>query len=56
MSDREEGKVTFVDLLGADGCRRAVREYTERAEAALAAVGDSVFLRQLAQRLAERIA
>lgn len=55
-SDREEGKVTFVDLLGADGCRRAVREYTERAEAALAAVGDSVFLRQLAQRLAERIA
>lgn len=53
-SDKEEGKVTFVDLLGVEGCRRAVREYTGRAEAALAAVGDSFFLRRLAEMLAER--
>lgn len=53
-SDKEEGKVTFVDLLGVEGCRRAVREYTGRAETALAAVGDSIFLRRLAEMLAER--
>lgn len=53
-SDKEEGKVTFVDVLGADGCRKAVRECTARAEAALATVADNDFLLQLAGMLAER--
>ena len=26
-SDKEEGKVTFMDLLGLEGCGRAVREW-----------------------------
>lgn len=29
-SDREEGKVTFVDVLGLEGCRTAVEECTRR--------------------------
>jgi geranylgeranyl pyrophosphate synthase len=32
-SDREEGKVTFVDLLGLDGCEEAVMTCTETAKA-----------------------
>lgn len=53
-SDMEEGKVTFVDLLGADGCRKAIRECTARAKIALDSVSDSDFLLQLAGMLAER--
>ena len=34
-SDREEGKVTFVDVLGLEGCRTAVEECTRRADAKL---------------------
>ncbi len=53
-SDREEGKTTFADLLGADGCRAEVRRLTDEAVAALDGVGDTEFLIELAQRLAER--
>lgn len=53
-SDRQEGKVTFVDLLGADGCRREIRACTARAEEALASVEDHNFLLCLASVLSER--
>ena len=53
-SDRQEGKVTFVDLLGADGCRREIRACTARAEEALASVEDPDFLFHLAGVLSER--
>ena len=35
-SDKEEGKVTYVDLLGLEGCQQAVLACTERAKAAVA--------------------
>ncbi|MDO4314821.1 MAG: polyprenyl synthetase family protein [Oscillospiraceae bacterium] len=53
-SDAEEGKVTFVDLLGVDGCAAAVRACTERAKAAVAAYDGGGFLSALADSLAER--
>lgn len=53
-SDAEEGKCTFVDLLGTEGCQRAVEEETERALEAISAVKDNDFLCALAQSLAER--
>lgn len=53
-SDAEEGKVTFADLLGADGCAAAVRDCTERAKAAVAAYDAGGFLSALADSLAER--
>lgn len=53
-SDREEGKVTFVDLLGVDGCAAAVLACTERAKAAVAACDADGFLTDLADSLADR--
>ena len=53
-SDKEEGKVTFVDLLGVDGCDAAVRAATKRAENAVAALDADGFLSALAGSLAER--
>ena len=53
-SDKEEGKTTYVDLLGADGCRTEVERLTEEAIAALGGVEDADFLIQLAKNLAER--
>ena len=53
-SDKEEGKVTFVDLLGVDGCDAAVRAATKRAEDAVAALDADGFLSALASSLAER--
>lgn len=53
-SDAEEGKVTFVDLLGLEGCTAAVRDCTERAKAAVAAYDTDGFLATLADSLAER--
>ena len=53
-SDKAEGKTTFADLLGADGCRAEVRRLTDEACAALESVGDKEFLVALARRLAER--
>ena len=53
-SDKEEGKTTFVDLLGLEGCRKAVEECTEKACEALENVPDSEFLLMLAEQLAGR--
>ena len=53
-SDKEEGKTTFVDLLGVDGCEREVRRLTDEAVDALRGVGDAAFLTELARRLTER--
>lgn len=53
-SDKEEGKVTYVDLLGLKGCERAVLDCTERAKAAVAHYDADGFLAHLADMLAER--
>ncbi len=53
-SDREEGKTTFADVLGVDGCEREIRRLTDEASAALDGVADRDFLLCLAQMLAER--
>ena len=53
-SDKEEGKVTFMDLLGLEGCGRAVRAHTEVAKAAVADWDTDGFLAALADSLAER--
>ena len=53
-SDKEEGKVTYVDLLGLEGCDRAVLDCTERAKAAVRACDTDGFLTALADSLAER--
>ena len=53
-SDREEGKTTFFDLLGREGCEQEVRRLTGEALSALEAVPDSEFLAELARRLASR--
>ena len=53
-SDREEGKVTFVDLLGLEGCEAEVLKYTAQAKAALAPLGETDFLEQLADTLSTR--
>ncbi|MBE7008783.1 MAG: polyprenyl synthetase family protein [Ruminococcaceae bacterium] len=53
-SDREEGKTTFVDILGVDGCEREVERLTEEAIAALRGMEDTDFLVTLAKSLARR--
>ena len=54
-SDEENGKSTFVTLLGVEGCERLVHSYTEDAKAAvISAFPDSGFLCWLADSLAER--
>jgi len=54
-SDKEEGKTTFVDLLGLDGCRAAIEECTQKAAEALENVPENEFLIMLAQQLAGRV-
>lgn len=53
-SDREEGKVTFVDLLGLEGCTAVVEQETELAKSALDGLYNSQFLETLARWLADR--
>jgi geranylgeranyl diphosphate synthase type II len=53
-SDREEGKLTFVDLKGLDGCAKLVDECTARAKAALSGWEDNQFLFELADRMVGR--
>ena len=53
-SDREEGKTTFVDMIGLDGCEREVAACTGRAKAALSDFPGNGFLLELADQLAER--
>lgn len=53
-SDREEGKVTFVDLLDLEGCAALVEQETKLAQSTLSSLGDTEFLETLAQWLADR--
>ena len=53
-SDREEGKVTYVDLLGLDGCRVLVEQETARAVALFEGTAGSEFICHFARQLAER--
>ena len=53
-SDKEEGKVTFVDVLGLDGCAKEVERCTEQAKAAVENWSDHMFLWELADRMVGR--
>ena len=53
-SDAEEGKITFADLLGAEGCAREVRRLTDEAVAVVAGADTDGFLAALAVGLAGR--
>ena len=53
-SDREEGKVTFADVLGLEGCAQEVEHCTDAAKAAVANWSDHQFLWELADRMAGR--
>ena len=53
-SDKEEGKVTYVDLLGLEACDRKVLDCTEKAKAAVRTLDTEGFLAELADSLAER--
>lgn len=53
-SDRADGKTTYVDVLGLEGCDHAVRMCTAAAKAALARAPEHEFLDFLADSLAER--
>ena len=54
-SDAEEGKVTFVDLLGLEACEAAVLQCTDAAKQAVAPYDADGFLAQLADQLAGRM-
>ena len=53
-SDREEGKRTFVDLLGLERCGELVAEETRLAREAAAGFRNKGFLLELADSLADR--
>lgn len=53
-SDVQEGKVTFVNLLGMDGCVSAVQKHTDCAKTAVADIAENEFLCHLAEQLAQR--
>lgn len=53
-SDKEVGKVTFVDVKGLDGCAEAVEDCTARAKAAVKSWADHDFLWELADRMIGR--
>ncbi len=53
-SDDENGKTTFVTLLGVDGAKEAARQYTERALVSADAFENSEILRELAAMLLDR--
>ncbi len=53
-SDAEEGKLTFMDLLGQSACEALVREETRLAKEALSSLPDNGFLLDLADWLAGR--
>lgn len=53
-SDKDEGKVTFVNVKGMDGCAAAVEELTKSAKAAVSAWPEHEFLWELADRMVGR--
>jgi len=54
-SDKEEGKFTFVDALGIEGCRAEMARLTEEAKSVVRHWADSDFLVTLADKLAGRV-
>lgn len=54
-SDREEGKFTFVDALGLEGCRNQVEQLTKQAKDVVSQWSDGGFLLELAERMAGRV-
>lgn len=54
-SDAQNGKNTFVALLGLDGCTAEIDRLTAEAVGSLTVFGDCPFLRELAEGLAKRI-
>ena len=54
-SDQEEGKTTFVNLLGMEGCRSLINTCTIRAKAAVDGYEGNLFLTTLADKLADRM-
>ena len=53
-SDREEGKTTFVDILGLNGCQRVVEAHSESAVESLGDMADTDFLIHLVRVLEKR--
>jgi geranylgeranyl diphosphate synthase type II len=53
-SDKEEGKRTFVDLLGLEGCGKLVEEETALAKGSVSGFPRGGFLLELADSLADR--
>lgn len=53
-SDKEEGKITFVDVMGLDGCEAEVEACTNRAKTAVADWEDHAFLWELADHMVGR--
>lgn len=53
-SDKDEGKVTYVDLLGLDDCGKLIHELTEQAVSAVSDLDQDGFLTVLAESLTER--
>ena len=53
-SDKDEGKVTYVDLLGLDDCGKLVHELTEQAVSTVSDLDQDGFLTALAESLTER--
>ena len=53
-SDKEVGKVTFVDAKGLDGCTKAVEDCTDKAKAAIKDWPEHEFLWELADRMVGR--
>lgn len=54
-SDKEEGKITFVDVKGLDGCASEVERCTELAKKAVETWPDHDFIWELADRMVGRI-
>lgn len=54
-SDKQENKNTYMVLMGEKGCQKTIRSLTDFAKGVLdEAFGDTAFLRELADKLAER--
>ena len=53
-SDREEGKTTFVDILGLSGCQRVIEAHSESAVESLDGMADTDFLIHLVRVLEKR--
>lgn len=53
-SDKEEGKITYMNLLGADGCAQEVARCTAAAKEAIRDIPDHDFLWELADRMVGR--